>query len=53
MNHLANKLYTKKHRDSLSSPDVKIALENIQKNFVVVPIDKATGNIALVSKRYY
>ena len=39
--------------DCLSSPDVKNALDNIHKDFVVVPIDKATGNIALVCKRFY
>ena len=50
MSHLANKLYTNKHMDCLSSLDVKNALDNIHKNFVVVPIDKATGNIALVCK---
>ena len=27
--------------------------DNIHKDFVVVPIDKATGNIALVCKRFY
>ena len=53
MSHLTNKLYTNKHMDCLSSPDVKNALYNIQKDFVVVPIDKATGNIALISKRFY
>ena len=53
MSHLTNKLYTNKHRDCLSSPDVKNALDNIHKDFVVVPIDKATGNIALVCKRFY
>ena len=53
MDHLTNKLYTNKHRDCLSSPDVKNALDNIQKDFVVVPIDKATGNIVLVCKRVY
>ena len=37
----------------LSSPDIRAALENVQKDFVVVPIDKATGNIALVCKRFY
>ena len=36
--------------DCLSSPDVKNALDNIHKDFVVVPIDKATGNIALICK---
>ena len=53
MDHLTNKLYANKHRDCLSSPDVKNALDNIQKDFVVVPIDKATANIALVCKRFY
>ena len=36
-----------------SSPDVKNTLDNIHKDFVVVPIDKGTGNIALVCKRLY
>ena len=39
--------------DCLSSPDVKKVLDNIYKDFVVVPIDQATGNIALVCKRFY
>ena len=42
-----------KHRDCLSSPDVKNALANIHKDFVAVLIDKATGNIAFVCKRFY
>ena len=53
MSHLTNKLYTNKHRDCLSSPDGKNALDNIYRDFVVVPIDKATGNIALVCLCYY
>ena len=53
MSHLTNKSYTNKHMDCLSSPDVKKALDNIHKDFVVVPIDKATGNIALVCIRFY
>ena len=52
MSHLTNKLYTNKHRDCLSSPDVKNALDNIHEYFVVVAIDKATGNIALACKRF-
>ena len=36
----------------LSSPDAKNA-SNIYKDFVVIPIDKATGNIVLVCKRFY
>ena len=39
--------------DCLSSPHVKTALDDINKAFVVVPIDKAIGNIALVCKRFY
>ena len=39
--------------DCLSSPDVKNSLDNIHEVFVVVPIDKATGNIDLVCKRFY
>ena len=39
--------------DCLSSPDVKNALDNIHKDVAVVPIDKATGNFALVCKRFY
>ena len=31
----------------------KNALDNINKNFAVVPTDKATGKIALVCKRFY
>ena len=34
--------------DCLSSPDVKNALDNIHKDFVVVPIDNATGKLLFV-----
>ena len=53
MSHLTNKLCRNKHRDYLSSPDIKNALYNIHKDFVVVPIDKTTGSIALVCKIFY
>ena len=39
--------------DCLRSQDVKNALDNIHKDFAVVPIEKATGNIVLVCKRFY
>ena len=32
---------------------MKEALDNIHKEFVAVPIDKETGNIALICKRFY
>ena len=38
--------------DCLASPDVKNALDNTQKDFVVVPIDKATGNIGNIVKDF-
>ena len=31
----------------------KNALDNVHKDFVAVPIDKATGNIAVVCKGFY
>ena len=53
ISHLTNKLYANKHMDCLSSTDVKNALDNIHKDFVVVPIYKGTGNIDFVCKRFY
>ena len=53
MSHLANNLYANKHRYCLSSRDVKNALYNLHKDFVVAPIDKGAGIIALVYKRFY
>ena len=53
ISQLKIKLCTSKYRDCLSFPDVKNALGNIYKDFVVVLIDKATGNIALVLKRFH
>ena len=53
ISHLTSQLYTNKNIDCLSSLDIKKALDNIHKDFVVVPVDKATGNIALVCKRFY
>ena len=51
MPHLAKTLYTHKNIDCLSSPDVKDALNNTHKDFVVVPIDKATGTQDLLIKK--
>ena len=38
---------------SLSSPDVAKALEDLQNKYVITPIDKANGNIAIICKRFY
>ena len=53
MSRLKNKLYTNKRKDCLSSPDVINALNNIHIDFVVILIQKATGNITLVFKIFY
>ena len=53
MSRLTDKLYTNKRKDYFSSPDVINALDNKHKDFVVVAIDKATGNIAFLYKRFY
>ena len=46
--HLTTNLYTNnKCANCLSSPDVKNALPIIHNNFVVVSIEKTTGNIAM------
>ena len=50
---LNNTLHKYKQFDALSSPDIRAALENFHKDFVVVPIDKATENIALICKLFY
>ena len=50
---LNNTLHKYKQFDALSSPDIRAALENVHIDFVVVPLDKATGNIALICKRFY
>ena len=39
MSHLTSKSYTNKDRDFLSSTDVKNALDNIHRDFVLVPVD--------------
>ena len=44
MSHLTKKLYTNKHKDCLSSSYVINTLDNVDKDIVVVPIDKATGS---------
>ena len=46
--HLANDLYTNKHTDYLLRAIVKNALHNIRKDFIVIPMNKATGNFILV-----
>ena len=37
----------------LEDEDVKSALDDLHSKFVVVPIDKASNNVAIICKRYY
>ena len=39
--------------DNLSSPELALALEEIQKKYIIAPIDKATGNVAFICKKFY
>ena len=48
-----NTLHKYKQFDALSSPDIRTALENVHKDVVVIRIDKAKRNIALICKRFY
>ena len=50
---LKDTLHLYQHERSLDSPEVELALQSIHSKYVVVPIDKATGNISLVCKRFY
>ena len=37
----------------LRQADVIEAMENLHKNYVLVPIDKASNNVAIVCKKFY
>ena len=41
------------YNNVLSQPGVKDSLNILQKDFVFIPVDKASKNIAIVCKRYY
>ena len=47
------RIHPKKTRQVLKRPDVVEHLEQLQKSYVFVPIDKAGNNIAIICKRYY
>lgn len=42
-----------KHKSVLNNSSSKRCLEELQNNFVMVPIDKAANNVAFICKRYY
>jgi hypothetical protein len=48
-----NKVY-RRHTESIqTNPIIKHYLEELHENYVVVPIDKAKNNIAIVCKKFY
>ena len=42
-----------KYNNILGKKEVKNALRSLQKDFVLIPVDKASKNIAIVCKKYY
>ena len=50
---LNNTLHKLKLENSFNSRETKKDLESLHNRPVVVPIDKATGNIALICKQFY
>ena len=50
---LKRKIKFQKANPVLKQPGVIEYLENLHKNFVLVPIDKAANNICILCKRYY
>ena len=39
--------------EKLKEPSIKRSLKNLHDKFVIAPIDKATGNISFICKRFY
>ena len=53
INKYKRKVNHQKPKSILNDITVKEALENLQHNFVVVPIDKAANNVSFICKRFY
>ena len=45
--------YYKSHDNTLSSPTVTTSLGQIHEDFIEVPTNKATNNVALTCERFY
>ena len=50
---LKTKLTPKSTKPTLKDPDVISYLENLQRKFVIVTIDKASNNFAFICKKFY
>ena len=53
INKYKDKFQHKKYKPISINISVKKALEKLQHNFVVAPIDKAVNNISFICKRFY
>ena len=53
INKLSKTVVPQRTYSPLHDPDVVKYLEDIHKRYVIVPIDKASNNVAIVCKRYY
>ena len=48
-----NSKFKYSNKYSLKNNSIVKALENLHKNFIVAPVDKANGNIAFICKGFY
>ena len=53
INKLKNKVKPVKHNSVFKCKDAQYNLKNLQEKFVLVPVDKASNNIAFICKRFY
>ena len=50
---LSNKVVVREIKSVFKDADVKIELDKLHKDFVVVPIDKASNNVSFICKNHY
>ena len=53
ISHLSNKVVVHKVNSVFKNEDVKAELTKLYKDFVVVPIDKASSNVSFICKNHY
>ena len=53
IDYLKSKITPRKTNPVLKRDDVKKYLDHLHKHFVLVPVDKASNNIAIICKRFY
>ena len=53
LDNISQKYKLPKYQSVFDIPDVSCCLEEIMDNFVLVPVDKAAKNVAVICKRFY